>query len=467
MSRFVLFAPSLLAVFPSLSLFLFNQQVIRMPWYEFSAALIGVGLVIFVIALCTQRFLKNKPKAVILLSLAVIFVFYYGFFFDIITSTHRYALSFWLLIFLAMGFLTWRASVNFATLSILVGIFSFTLVGSSLLFSFAGSLGSGSVLNQQIKGSDDFEPSSLEGSSPLLGYMPDVYYIVPDGYASSSVLEKFLGYDNHEFLSYLKDRGFVIIDDSVSIYGNTLYSLPSTLNMEYGDTLIPDFLSAPLGARRTLISNNKVAQLFKSLGYTYIAIASDDTTFGGSKADIRLGPSFLFRILIKPTIFDPFSQRFRDRILNAFRAFNDVTLLPSPKFVLAHILSPHDPYVFGSNGEDIGFHSGVARSPEDMKLYRGQVEFVNKKLKETVDIILGTSSRAPIIVIQSDHGVLLPSEYGEDAVRTARLQNFTALLLPGTAKSFLPESISTVNTFRFILDQYFGFSFGILEEQNF
>ncbi|MDP3883000.1 MAG: hypothetical protein Q8Q48_03005 [Candidatus Staskawiczbacteria bacterium] len=310
---------------------------------------------------------------------------------------------------------------------------------------------------------NDKDTASLDNVKTLLGYVPDVYYIIPDGYANYKVLEKFLGYDNDEFLSYLEDKKFTVVTDSRSNYGNTLFSVPSILNMEP----IEAFSDSTLSARKQLMEWNKVVYLFKNLGYKYIAISSDDTAFSGTVADIRFGSSLLYRILIKSTIFNPISQRFRGRVLNAFDGLEKASAISGPKFVFAHIIAPHDPYVFGSNGEDIGFNSGEERSPNDMALYVEQLKFVNKKIKEAIDIILKNSSRTPVIIIQSDHGVLLPDFYDAQTAADARLRNLSAYLLPETRASSQTSEIppdDNINTFRFIFDQYFGTRFGLIEE---
>lgn len=473
MNRFFIFIPSLLAIFPSLFLFFMNEEAIYIPFYAVSFGLFGVGVMVFFCTLALKLFIKDLPKAIILTSIGVLAVFYYGYFFEIVRTmhlgnfafnSHKKAVLFWGISMLGAGFLVWRTRKNMRFLCTVVGIFTMVLFTVSFGFFAAGTIKKFSQNNTTLLlPTTPKDAVSLEYVHALLGYAPDVYYIVPDGYENTSVLKEFFGYDNQEFLSYLEQKGFMIVPNSKSNYPNTLFSIPATLNMEYGDVLIPEFLSSPISARKKLIEENRVAMLFKSLGYRYVAIASDNTSFSGDKADARFGPSLLFRLLMKPTIFDPVSQRFRNRVLDAFNSFDEASALPGPKFVLAHIIAPHDPYVFGPNGEDIGFHAGEAHSANDMKLYLDQLKFVNQELEKTVDVILKNSARTPIIIIQSDHGVSLPNSYGVETVRDARFKNVSAFLLPKEAGN-LPAS--NINTFRFIFDRYFGTSFGLLEDKK-
>jgi len=43
----------------------------------------------------------------------------------------------------------------------------------------------------------------------------------------------------------------------------------------------------------------------------------------------------------------------RDRVLFALDALEELSSTPGPKFVFAHIVSPHEPMVFGPNGETL------------------------------------------------------------------------------------------------------------------
>lgn len=86
--------------------------------------------------------------------------------------------------------------------------------------------------------------------------------------------------------------------------------------------------------------------------------------------------------------------------------------MPRPKFVFAHILAPHPPFIFGENGEaakhgdcnglDGSLFKGTA---EDYRNgYPKQMAYISKKIQEAVDEILAKSNPPPIIIIQGDHG---------------------------------------------------------------
>ena len=83
-----------------------------------------------------------------------------------------------------------------------------------------------------------------------------------------------------------------------------------------------------------------------------------------------------------------------------------------PKFVLAHLLIPHPPYVFGSNGEAILPESLSLEDKDNFELYFDQLEFTNKKIQEVVEKLTATE-HPPIIIIQSDHSMKVGSRNAE------------------------------------------------------
>lgn len=478
MKRFALLAPSLLSIFAPLFFYFNNREVVSISPFVFILSLLLIGIAVFSVLLVLKIFLKNYAKATILTTLLVVVVFYYGYFYQILKSSglegfisirHRFLMPVWVIIFILIALYVLITKRNLESVYKTICIFTITL---SVLFASSIALG---ILNGDYQKKRSVAPleADIRGTISLnyvndnLGYFPDIYYIVPDGYANSEVLREFFSYDNEEFLSFLRNKNFTIISNSKSNYSNTMFSLPATLNMEYGDTLINDYMSSPTSERRDLLEKNLVVYLLKNLRYKYISISSDNTSFSGEISDKGFRPSLLFSLLIRPTIFDPFSQGYRSRILNAFSAFDDVVDIQGPKFVIAHILAPHDPYVFGPDGENIGFNHGADRSTNDMKLYLGQLKFVNKKLESAINTILNKSERAPLIIIQSDHGIFLPDSFGMKVAQDVRFKNFSAYLLPGEVSKEINPPDTNINTFRFIFNQYFGAEFNLLENKTF
>jgi hypothetical protein len=143
---------------------------------------------------------------------------------------------------------------------------------------------------------------------------------------------------------------------------------------------------------------------------------------------------------------------------------DDVLEIPSPKFVFAHLIIPHHPFVFGPNGEEvkesISNISSVPSFPIYKQGYSDHVTYINKRIQEIIDIILERSPNLPIIIIQGDHG---PAPF--DVIRY-RMPILNAYYFPNGTDG-LYETISPVNTFRVVLNKYFGQQYELLDDVAF
>jgi hypothetical protein len=133
-------------------------------------------------------------------------------------------------------------------------------------------------------------------------------------------------------------------------------------------------------------------------------------------------------------------------------------------FVFAHLVVPHLPYTFGPNGEVPAYDGKNATVEETGNAYVGQVKFINQEILMVVDALIEDSEIPPVIIIQSDHGPLpdLAQEY------TERMPILNVYYLPGVqAEEKLYPSISPVNSFRVVLNSYFGQNLPLLEDRSY
>ena len=106
-----------------------------------------------------------------------------------------------------------------------------------------------------------------------------------------------------------------------------------------------------------------------------------------------------------------------EKILCTFEQLGEVHTISGAKFIFAHIVSPHKPFVFDAVGN---------RVPEDVRQSRlkpnpwrqtedvlNQHAFINGKLIELFDEILAASDVAPVIIVHSDHGTASTFEIDE------------------------------------------------------
>jgi hypothetical protein len=74
--------------------------------------------------------------------------------------------------------------------------------------------------------------------------------------------------------------------------------------------------------------------------------------------------------------------------------------------------------------------------------------------------IISDSETPPIIIVQGDHG-------GLDTTDEERMAILNAYYLPGDGNQLLYENITPINTFRLIINHYFGSDFEPLEDVSY
>jgi phosphoglycerol transferase MdoB-like AlkP superfamily enzyme len=163
------------------------------------------------------------------------------------------------------------------------------------------------------------------------------------------------------------------------------------------------------------------------------------------------------------------SKNYADNILFAFNNINKIENIVEPKFVFAHVVCPHPPYLFDENGQNISTDIKLNNVWDNKDYYLNQVKFVNKKTIEFIDGILEKSTDA-IIILQSDHG---PSFLRKDRDNPSaefiqeRGKILNAILMDKKATNSLYPEISSVNTFRVIFNNVFKDNFELLKDSTF
>lgn len=321
---------------------------------------------------------------------------------------------------------------------------------------------------------------------------PDIYFIIMDGYGRSDVLKEMYGVDNSPFLKSLERKGFYIADQSKSNFMQTVYSIPSVLNFDYVEAKpknISGYQYFP-----ELIADNHLLKLLKQCDYRMVAFETGFFFTNYPRSDVYLSEGEVLNefeglllagtpidLLIKQLDLKPPERSYeahRQRVLYTFHELQNLPKLYGPKLVLAHIISPHPPFVFDADGNpiqpsrnySIGDGDDYRGNRDEYRQgYADQVRFVDKMLEQTVDAILDNSSVAPIIVIQGDHGPgsHLVWKSPEKSCLWERTSIFNAYYLPeGGAKNLYP-SISPVNSFRIILNTYFGTHLDLLPSETY
>jgi hypothetical protein len=137
----------------------------------------------------------------------------------------------------------------------------------------------------------------------------------------------------------------------------------------------------------------------------------------------------------------------------ALQSLDQVPAIPGKKFVYFHILAPHDPFVFDSEGNYVPADQGDL----DLEAYAAEVTYINKRIAEIVRNLIANSAQPPVILLQGDHGWDPRS----------RMEILSAYYLPGGGDQLLYPTITPVNSFRVVLNHYFGESYPLLEDQSY
>jgi hypothetical protein len=169
---------------------------------------------------------------------------------------------------------------------------------------------------------------------------------------------------------------------------------------------------------------------------------------------------------------EPFRVKARNQTLFEFRQLERLASVPGRKFVFAHLLIPHPPYVLAADGRRI--LEKEARTRPEAELYREQLGFVSANVKELVNTLLaGPDKTDPIVVIMGDEGPFLcrntdcVEKPAKPETLGIRLGLLMAAYLPGLPEGVFPPDHTAVNTFRTIFSEYFGADLPRLPDRSF
>lgn len=483
------FHPILFGLYPVLALYVFNRNEI--VFSAIQQAVITSLVITAVILAVFLLILRSWQRAAIHASLTLLLFFSYGHIFDLVKNInifgesigHRIFLPFWFLLFVVGQMVLVKVKNTTALNRILDSITLLLMIFLSVqvLNSFVQSKVAEKEFSQRDVAGQD---GSLTGSADR-----DVYYIIVDAYSRSDLLRQRINLDTSGFMSELKELGFYIPECAQSNYDRTLWSLSSSLNMDYLDALGIDH-QADKARFQPYIQKNLVMKRFKTMGYDtvtfrslYPGIDRQDVTYYydyfkdssglASQASLNFQYLFLRTTLVRPLVqliesnqnmtVSPFwslwipvgntlnSRNYRQyqQTVFALDSLQEIPDLPGKKFIYAHLFVTHQPFVFHPDGR---FNPFLA---QDYDAYRDQVVFANKRLLEIVRDILARSDPAPVIVIQSDHS------YFE---RADRVKILNAYYFPDGGNKNLYPTVTPVNTFRLIFNTYYGDQYALLPD---
>jgi len=504
-------------IYPVLSLYAHNA-------FELTSAQVWLPLV-FSLALSLMIFcfwvilLKNATRAALATILLLVLFWNYSLFYDgicrIVPLKHYHFIP---IVFAVHLHLVWAVS-RIRKKSTLSGINTVILIPMLLLFLFnggkAGYAGYVKYGMSHRKSGQELSARSSAGQN-----YPDIYLIIFDEYAGIRTVKEEWGYDNSGLAGYLKERGFFFAGNSEVRYSQTEWNLASLLNLNYlTGPVDKDFFIDYIynkdklakhdpyktldriswNERIRLLNNNFLATFLRQHGYKIVFLGGTDLfyqTFNTSKnADyvysyrdnnpsiesaIILNPFYLE--LIRKSMMSPFYMFIRvDRTKNFYYTgtkyiFNYLNnpdpKIKSPRFVYAHIMCPHTPYVFDRYGNysttyqnddtQRGGRIAQSRGPSNVA-YLEQYLYVSSEIRRIAGHVPDRFNENSVFILQSDHGCRPHTLYLKNRCQPFRV--FNAVYFPDRDYSRLYGNISPVNTVRVVLNKYFGEHYPMLEDR--
>lgn len=340
----------------------------------------------------------------------------------------------------------------------------------------------------------------LDLSDMPVSELPDIYYLVLDGYPGNGYLQSHFGIDNSQFTAQLEELGFYVAYDSVSNYTYTIASVSSSLNMDYVQDLMPAESRAIDIMPYTV--DNAVGSSLQELGYEYITIAGGYlpySTIADLIIDVDIEGELVYlnadderpemvndyqQYLYRTTVLRVFESTVEDipgnpnswygveRINPQIEALKEVPeLSDKPTFTFFHLLKPHFPVVLDAEGNHfnwLDYYDDVIEFRENEHIhFEDQLTYTNKRVIEAVEAILRTSDEPPIIIIQGDHASSLPRLTSMEQSGNYPIPILNAYYFPDQNYDNLRTDITPVNSFRVIFNQYFGMDYSLLPEVSY
>lgn len=328
------------------------------------------------------------------------------------------------------------------------------------------------------------------------GRLPNIYYILLDCYPSKGYQEEVLGIKNNYFDSSLALKDFYLIKHSRSNYNITAYSMAGTFGLNYFSNIDSNFRMSPLFYNKAMriINNSPVLTLLSESGYKlynlsifdfqnhpalkkelFISYSTTQMIFFNtlwSSFRRELGWKFFPGLVKKLESINKMNIRnflnsqkeYNSRLLDSLSIFPVDKNGKSPFFVYAHLLMPHFPYFYDSSGKPYSDDAIYTDSLiTDKSKFANYIVYTKNIIDELITKLLKKSAGKDIIIIQSDHTVANMNQSKKEDV----FRNFSAFYFPDKDYSLLYDGMSNVNTFRVVLNKYFGQKLPLLPDKTY
>ena len=317
---------------------------------------------------------------------------------------------------------------------------------------------------------------------------PDIYLIIADGYAGKKELQDIFKFDNSRFENELKQKGFHLVDNSVSNYNYTPFTMASMFNMQYMQGI--EGRNQSLKDRKicyTAINKNLVLDFFITNNYsiknfsvfqfggtspllstsfykTGVDLITAHTLGGRIDRDIRF--NLVTRLKIKSEVERVSYHELKLNQTLYLKTIEESKLtVKQPRFIYTHLEMPHYPYYFNRDGKPYPLEGLIDNeNHKNGTKYIEYLQYANQKFLFLIDAILANSKTPPVILFMSDHGF---REFKDESTpHEYQFMNFNAIYLPGKNYAGFYEGMSTVNQFRVFLNTQFMQQLPLLKDST-
>jgi sulfatase-like protein len=315
---------------------------------------------------------------------------------------------------------------------------------------------------------------------------PDIYFLVFDEYSSSLSLKQDYNYDNRYLDTFLTEKGFKILQRSLSNYNVTSFSLASITNMSYLRISDPGAITSIDNAEAVnLIGNSRLFDFLTKMGYAIENCSLFDIGdkkaplhyyFSKTSKEIIIDKTFIntlrgeigWNFVKKENLFIPLQKKYSESFNNINEGIEKVKALTlnkikTPRFVYGHFLLPHSPYYMNKMTPYTTEQLAETHS-SSVSAYLNYLYYTNTIIKDLINTIQKNTNGESVIIIMGDHGFRPPVQ---TAFPEKYFKNQDAVFFPGRNYELLYDSINGVNQFRVILNTLFQQKLQLLENKQY
>ena len=403
---FIYFVPPVVfSIYPLIHIYLLNTG--EVTFWMFAQA--GLSVLVLCTALCGLFYIVYKDIARCCIMAAVtVFVLYQY----LIFKTYLDSAVFWCFLLFAGVVISKIRIKNLFKIFVFISMVLFLFNAFEVTVFVKDSL-------QNIFYVKTKEAKPLPLKTAKSEKQPDVYIILLDAYPSNDVLKRDFNFDNSAFINTLEKKGFFIFDSIYSNYTKTICSLPSFLNHKYTENFeyTPSLALSNAALFKTAYDNGYKVDFINSfsgfkLEKGYVSSVTDVSKhYAGTATTIN--QAFFYGTFFQKMF--PFFNK-RNNVKDIFwTELSKEINVSSPKFVFAHIMAPHLPYLKDRNGKKLNaFKRDDILVNEITKEYKinkkNCIEYLlytNNKTKSAVDEIFEKTGGNAYIIILGDHGLRL------------------------------------------------------------